>query len=559
MPVDSVAALPPASRRRWSVAVVGALLFLFVFFLRFNTLGGSLGGFDDDHFVPFAYAKQVQAGDEPLRDFTGIGLQGVWPSLTFEMSAAAQSMLGNNLRSEALLSVVGIALAAVLTFLAASYVAPIPIAAASSAFAALMATRLYSYPKVIVLAAVVWFVARFATAATRGRVAALGVLTSVAFLLRHDYAVLVSIAALAVIVAAAGSARSAMRRCIEYGVVVVVLLMPSAIYVQSHGGLSAYLQDCLGTVKEESGRTARRDSNFVWHSEDGRPLDAWTFLSEEANAVQTLYYAAWILPLVAIGLAVAGREPHRRAIVVSWALLGLTVTPLFLRGNTGARFGDMTPVIAVLLATVLGRVVRPGIGRPALVATGLVTVVALLAVGQSVWAVGGVMHDLDVSGWWHSPSAVIKQSVRRWNELGALPRAYWAGTPESPSVAAAQYLHACTRAADRVLVISYQPELLPLADRRFAAGRASVIPGLLTDDAHQRKMIEIWNRESVPVVLVEPAEEHVYEIPILYRHLVEKYVDSGPLPVNGKVLHVYAERLRTPSGHFGPELLPCFG
>jgi hypothetical protein len=560
MPADPVAAVPPDSRRRWVVALIGAALFVFVFFLRFNTLGGALGGFDDDHFVPFAYAKQVQAGEEPLRDFTGIGLQGAWPSLTFELSAAAQSLLGNTLRSEALLSVIGIALAAVLTFLAASDVAPVPVAAASSVFAALLATRLYNYPKVVVLAAAVWLVGRFATAPTRVRVAALAVLTVIAFLLRHDYAVLVGVAVLAVVITAAGSMRAAARRLTEYAVIVVVLLTPSAIFVQSHGGIGAYLADCLGAVKQESGRTARRDSSFVWQSEDGRRLTAWSFLSEEQNAVQTLYYVAWVLPVVAFGLALVTREPGGRAIVLAWALLGLTVTPLYLRGNTAARFGDMTPIIAVLLATVLGRVRRPGFGRPAVLATGLMTVIALLAVAQSVWAVGGVMHDLDVSGWSHSPSAVIKQSVSRWHELGTLPRAYWAGTAERPSIAAVQYLHACTRSTDRVLLISYQPELLPLADRRFAAGRASVIPGLLTDEAHQRNMIEIWNRESVPIVLVEPAEEHVYEIPILYRYLVERYVDSGPLPVDGsKVLHVYVERQRTPSGQFGPQLLPCFG
>jgi hypothetical protein len=411
----------------------------------------------------------------------------------------------------------------------------------------------------VVLAAAVWLVARFAVSPTRGRIAALAVLTVVAFLLRHDYAVLVGIAAVAVVITAAGTMRAAVRRVAEYALVIAVLLTPSAVFVQTHGGIRAYLADCLGAVQEESGRTARRASTFVWQSEDGRSLTAWEFLNEEQNAVQTLYYAAWVLPMVALVIALMTRDPSGRAIVIAWALLGLTVTPLFLRGNTAARFGDMTPVFAVLLATIVGRVIRTSIGRPAMLATGLVTVFALFAVGQSVWAVGGVMHDLDVSGWWHSPNAVITQTTRRWNELGTLPRAYWAGPPESPSMAAVQYLHACTRPTDRVLVISYQPELLPLADRRFAAGRASVIPGLLTDDPHQQTMVEIWSRESVPIVLVEPAEEHVYEIPILYRHLVDRYIDSGALPVNGKVLHVYIDRQRTPSGRFGPQQLPCFG
>src|SRR5688572_16874503 len=52
----------------WRVA--GALaLVVFTASYRFNTLGGALGGFDDDHFVHFVYAKQVEAGEQPLRDF----------------------------------------------------------------------------------------------------------------------------------------------------------------------------------------------------------------------------------------------------------------------------------------------------------------------------------------------------------------------------------------------------------------------------------------------------------------------------------------------------------
>jgi hypothetical protein len=109
-------------------------------------------------------------------------------------------------------------------------------------------------------------------------------------------------------------------------------------------------------------------------------------------------------------------------------------------------------------------------------------------------------------------------------------------------------------------VISYQPELLPLADRRFAAGRASVIPGLLTDESHQQRLVERWQRQSVPIVLVEPAEEHAYEIPIVLKHLLEHYVDSGPIEVNGGLeLHIYTERGRPASRTYGPSGWPCFG
>ena len=94
------------TRRGVVIAVVAVLLFAWVFLYRFNTLGGALGGFDNDHFLYMTIAKQVQAGEQPLRDFMD-GVHGARPSLTYEFSAAAQRLFGNNLRSEAWLTVGG--------------------------------------------------------------------------------------------------------------------------------------------------------------------------------------------------------------------------------------------------------------------------------------------------------------------------------------------------------------------------------------------------------------------------------------------------------------------
>ena len=128
------------------------LLFGWVFLYRFNTLGGAFGGFDNDHFLHFVYAKQVQAGEQPLRDFLDAGLQGARPSLTYELSAAAQTYLGNNLRSEAWLTVGGVALGAAVAFIAGSMIAPWPWALATALLSALISPKLYGYPKVLVTA-----------------------------------------------------------------------------------------------------------------------------------------------------------------------------------------------------------------------------------------------------------------------------------------------------------------------------------------------------------------------------------------------------------------------
>ena len=558
------AAARPYSRWRTGVvrAVIAVGLFVFTFFLRFNTLGGALGGFDDDHFVSFAYAKQVQAGARPLQDFTGLGLQSAWPPLTYDVSALAQSLLGNNLRSEALLAVTGIGLATVLAFLASTYVAPIAVAGGAAVVSALLATRLYNYPKVLALGAAMLLIALYARTPSRASLAALALLSAVAFLFRHDLAVYIGIGCVTAVIATAGALRPAVPRLLGYLSLCALLLAPSAIYIQLHGGMGAYVQDTVAAVRQEARRTERLNLGFVSRGEDGRQLSALEFLREERNAVQWLYYAHVALPLIVLAAALRPsrpRWPGSRPLLVAWGVMALVITPFFLRGNTGARFGDMAPVTAALLSVVCARAFHREGHLLSIVGRAGLAVVALLLSAQSVWAVGEVTHDLDVSGWRHSPIAVIRQAARRWGELAALPDAYWQGTPESPSVAAVQYLHGCTRPTDRILVISYRPELLPLADRRFAGGRASVIPGLLTDPAHQQLLVERWARESVPLVLVEPAEEHVYEIPVAYAHLIDHYVDSGPLPVNGGLtLHVYAERGRPTSGTFGPDVLPCF-
>jgi hypothetical protein len=136
-------------------------LFGFTCLYRFNTLGGRFGGFDNDHFVPFAYAKQVQAGEQPLRDFDGLGLQGAWPSLTYETSALTQRWFGDNLRSEALLTVTAVGVAAALTFLAAASITPVAWAAAATLVSVFVAPTLYNYPKVLMLSAAALTIARY--------------------------------------------------------------------------------------------------------------------------------------------------------------------------------------------------------------------------------------------------------------------------------------------------------------------------------------------------------------------------------------------------------------
>jgi hypothetical protein len=190
--------------RRIVLCVVAVLLFGWVFLYRFNTLGGAFGGFDDDHFLYFALAKQVQAGEQPLRDFQD-AMHGAWPSLTYEFSAAAQRYLGDSLRSEAILTVTGVALGAVVAFLAGSALAPWPWALAMALLSALMSPKLYGYPKVLVTAVASLIIVGCRGLPTWRRVSVMSLWTAAAFLFRHDYGVYCAAGFVAVIGLSSGA------------------------------------------------------------------------------------------------------------------------------------------------------------------------------------------------------------------------------------------------------------------------------------------------------------------------------------------------------------------
>ena len=75
------------------------------FVYRFNTLGGALGGFDNDHFIYLIRTDMLLAGEQPLRDFVDAELRGAWPALTYAVSAWAQQIGGRTLLPEAFLTV----------------------------------------------------------------------------------------------------------------------------------------------------------------------------------------------------------------------------------------------------------------------------------------------------------------------------------------------------------------------------------------------------------------------------------------------------------------------
>src|SRR5438105_4564014 len=134
---------------------VCVLITLFIaassFLYRFNTLGGPLAGFDNDHFPQLVRAIAILDGERPLKDFTDAELRSLWPAPAYSTSAIAQRVLGRSLRSEALLTIGMLSIgAAALFWISAQFAGAILPAAATTLLAVALRPALYSYRKNVV-------------------------------------------------------------------------------------------------------------------------------------------------------------------------------------------------------------------------------------------------------------------------------------------------------------------------------------------------------------------------------------------------------------------------
>ena len=542
------------TRRDVVVTVVAVLLFAWVFLYRFNTLGGSLGGFDNDHFLYMTLAKQVEAGEQPLRDFLD-GVHGARPSLTYELSAGAQRLFGDNLRSEAWLTVTGVALGATVTFLAGSLIAPWPWALSTALVSALLSPKLYGYPKVLVTAVAALLIITYARRPTWWLVATMSVWTAAAFLFRHDYSVYCAVGCFVVIVLAGDTPwRSRMTRGVVYGMLTALLLAPSLWWIQRYRGIGEYVRNTLEMSRNEYERT-----QIGWPVVTLDGLSPFALFETDENAEAWIYYLFLIVPILVVGVAGwrrRGREntASETAALVAVSLMTAALWYSFLRGNLSARFGDMAPPVAVLAAWLLSRSIS---GPPSLrtVAAGASAMAAFALTVLCTSRTGSVVSELRTSRLLE-PRHTFARLSQISTELAAMPRSL-REAQAADRMQAADYLYRCTRPADRVLVVGYYTDVPAFAERLFAGGRPTFVVGFYADDRYMRETIARLESQSVPIVL-GGAEVDYQEFHLLGDYLHARYDHVGEVSSTEGPLRVFVRRGRngTPTG---PNGLPCFG
>ena len=550
-----------SDRSRGAVVIaVAGLVALVTFVFRFNTLGGALGGFDNDHFIYLIRTDVVLAGEQPLRDFVDAELRGAWPALTYSVSAWAQQIGGRTLLPEAYLSAGALALATAVVFaLALRFSRRWSVAVLAAAVTIVMSPKLYNYPKVLMLALGMWTLAEAIVSPSLLRLGALAAVTVAAALFRHDFALYIAAAAVAAFVARdAGEWKAAARTVGIYAALTLTLALPSLVWVQVYEGIPSYIAGSLASVAVERARTQLYLPS----------LDLAAPFSGESLLLIT-YYAFWAVPAVAAAAWIARfvrqsssrLSAAERAAGAGLLAMAILANMSFLRANLAERFGDAAVPIVLLAAWTVGTAAA----WTSPVARGWVTLVPLLLLIQmfvAAYVFSDVRRELDTSGLSDSVGKISRRYAAVRDELRALPPASWQNTAPSGVLAAAAYVAQCTSPDDRILVTGPTHEVPVLARRRFAAGQAMFKLSLYTSERDQERALARLEQQSVPLVLADIREFEggfLSDYPLIARHLAEHYREAGTIDVDEEPrLRVFVDARRTPSrldARFG---LPCF-
>jgi hypothetical protein len=552
-----------AAGRIAAALLVAAVIAVVAFLFRFNTLGGTLGGFDNDHYVHLVRSDLLLHGEQPLRDFADAELRGAWPSLGYAASAWAQQLWGRTLLAEAFLTAGGLALAAAGVFLLSHHLSQRWFVSLLAAAAVIVSfPKLYNYEKVIVLLVAAAIVRRWIVVPSWPWLAALAAWTVIAGLIRHDYGVYVAAAAVtALLVRGPAPATARLGRVAAYAVMAAVLLLPSIAWVQTHVGVVTYVQRSIDSVRGESSRTELTRPAFDIN--DG---------ASEDNLIAAAYYIFWVVPSVAVValLLLWWRQALDPVTMTTGAALvacAVLVNLFFLRGNLLARFGDAIVPVALLAAWTAGAaaVLRHSTpGRPSFAHAGLwlsARAPALILIA-ALFAAGEIGAELRAGGFTESADRAGQRFRNAYVELSRMPPASWHGVTEQGTLRAAQYLAECTEPADRVLVATYAPEVPVYARRLIAAGQGTFGLTFYETEAQQREAIARLQQQSVPVVIGSADDfegEFAGDYRLVAAWVAARYRDAGTISVDGEPrFRVLVETARPVRGTHPVFQLPCF-
>jgi hypothetical protein len=549
-----------ATARRLRILLCAVVIAVPAFLLRFNSLSGSLGGFTNDQFVSLSRVEMILQGEQPLRDFADAEMRGAWPALSYQASTWAQQVGGHTLLPEAYLTVTAVVVSQIVVFALVWAISKRWwLGGLAAALCIVSMPRLYSYPKVLMLALGLAAMRALMTSPSRWRLALAALVTAIAALFRHDIGGYLAVGIIAGLVGrVAGSWTLTGRHVGIYLGFTALFLAPSAIWVQVYEGIPSYIRSNLEVSALEAGR-----SELV-----NLPIPTLSTLFTNTILEVLVYWGFWAVAffativLVSRILARSGRAltPEERGFSIGLLLLGIVSIRLLVREPLDARLSDAAVPIAVLGAwtVTLGQMLAVPLARR-LVTLGVSLLLVCMAAAS--WVFMGMGSTLTDSGLTSSPKRVAEEYSRVRQNLQRLPPIDWSNVEATGSMTAARYVAECTTPDDYLLSIGDTPEVTVFARRRFAAGQGVFAKGWYTSEAEQRKAIARLASQSAPIMLADAGSfesDFVPRYPLVARHVATHYRRVGEIPDESRPLLVFVDVAREPRSterHFG---FPCF-
>jgi hypothetical protein len=532
----------------------------------------------DTNFYVLWEAIALMAGDHPYRDFFQFGSPLLTAVTTLVQWAVGYRLIGEFAIHWAFLIasvLAGFHLAVRLSrSVTAALITSLLVVAALAATPTFSFPKLFFYPVAVLLGW--WYMDRPGVR----RAAALGLITAVAFLYRHDHGVYIGVASvLAFVLArvttpALRSWATAIREVAAYGVIAAVVIAPWAAVVEANEGFADYVR-----MRAEWNRTWAPDrSAFLILSDfnpapvlqgrpfnDDEPLAQW--LPPREAAEHWLAQISLVVPILVIlssALEVVRRRRRGLPIDVETcrpilaAGLALIVADRLFRQDS--YFLSSMPLTAALGAgllarpqagTHLWRAVRSAIG----IAFLLVTTLAVLGFVDELWLLEPVkIADIPISQLVSSPpidgfqpaSAARELEPAVWNEMDA----------DRKQRVMMRYMHDCTRDGDRILVTGSTPyQVGYYVNRPIAGGHLQWHHRWRSDPAHEMQSLGLIERQSVPFAFSthDPVLDDFKAYPRIHEYLSKNYQE-----VEGSNGLLLVDRRREATGTFGRVAFPCF-
>ena len=227
-------------------------------------------------------------------------------------------------------------------------------------------------------------------------------------------------------------------------------------------------------------------------------------------------------------------------------------------------FPDHFDATAIMAAWLLGRTVRTDWRR---LFGAAVVAIAVVVTGVSVVAASAYVDLPTLAGRYNltaPPENNPFLSTRKLRVFATAPPInHYAPEGATGDKAVVRYLYECTQPADRIFVTS-DSYAVPYYTQRRVVGHVFWANGFMANDDFERRMIELMERDPVPLVFGvggERALDNLNLYPRVREYVAKRYTEHHAVlqdNLAGTVLWLLVDSRRTPTSTYSKLGLPCF-